>query len=681
MATVSPVPMLNSVLTTSNDNNNDFLNQLRTHLTEIENNFQQTLKHIQQRQPYRANGTDTKKTDPQMRNQFFDVLKEVAAKSNLPFDEPFYRQQFLDNKNSSSSPKVDVLRAKPSLNTDATDQHLSPVNNNRRSQFAPVLSSTPVHQISPNMPIPVDLTLATPSVAPVLTINSTDLPAVPPSAIVPQRANVGRPPRIPRSESNPKKISSPIHEQTEEIITVEQEVQVSSKRRMKTKEILVENNLQVLIEEETEIRTEVVKQVQSTPLRGRKKKVVQDDNNQIPQLEPPPPPPQVEADDQPEVIEVIPAKKTRAGRSKKKQEVEEEVKPTRTASVRSRKDVEVKPARTASVRGRKKQEEEEVAATVAVPAKKTTRSRKLVEPVVNIEEQPPAKLRATPSRGKKKSPVEQQVTPKKSTTKSRKRKVAEEIIENSVESIQPPSPKRRTGRNTKSKISPPIESPPPAPIESEPPVSTRSSRRGKKDVDVPIEKQEEIVLNKKTRNVRGKKVNQPTITDTPITVVDVVMTSVTVSAPTTTIMESSGSKPPRPPVARKKKSLAMPSISQTSPTTPPQSSAQRIQSTSPVNDKPFLPLPLPKSTTRRRPPVAPRPIENVQDDINLEPVSSTTRNVKRTRSSVASTPKRPRRDNLVVTSIPSTPGKKRNKCTCEKRRNRTCDICASALDV
>lgn len=54
--------------------------------------------------------------------------------------------------------KVDVLRAKPSLNTDTTDQHLSPVNNNRRSQFAPVLSSTPVHQISPNMPISVDLT-------------------------------------------------------------------------------------------------------------------------------------------------------------------------------------------------------------------------------------------------------------------------------------------------------------------------------------------------------------------------------------------------------------------------------------------------------------------------------------------------------------------------------------------
>lgn len=73
MATVSPVPMLNSVLTTSNDANHDFVNQLRTHLTEIENQFQQTLKHIQQHQPYTANGIHTKKTDPQIRNQFFDV--------------------------------------------------------------------------------------------------------------------------------------------------------------------------------------------------------------------------------------------------------------------------------------------------------------------------------------------------------------------------------------------------------------------------------------------------------------------------------------------------------------------------------------------------------------------------------------------------------------------------------
>lgn len=96
--------------------------------------------------------------------------------------------------------------------------------------------------------------------------------------------------------------------------------------------------------------------------------------------------------------------------------------------------------------------------------------------------------------------------------------------------FQPPSPKRRTGRNTKPKATtPPVESPPPPPIELEPPVSTRSSRRGKKDVEIAIEKQDDIVLTKKTRAIRGKKVNQPIITDTPITVVDVVMTSVTVS--------------------------------------------------------------------------------------------------------------------------------------------------------
>lgn len=70
-------------------------------------------------------------------------------------------------------------------------------------------------------------------------------------------------------------------------------------------------------------------------------------------------------------------------------------------------------------------------------------------------------------------------------------------------------------------------------IEQEPPpqqpASTRSSRRGKKDIEIPIEKQEDIVLNKKTRTGRGKKPNQPITTDNPITVVDVVMTSVTVS--------------------------------------------------------------------------------------------------------------------------------------------------------
>lgn len=125
----------------------------------------------------------------------------------------------------------------------------------------------------------------------------------------------------------------------------------------------------------------------------------------------------------------------------------------------------------------------------------------------------------------------------------------------------------------------------------------------------------------------------------------------------------------------------MPSIAQTSPSTPP-SSTQRIQSTSPINDKPLLPLPVPKNSTRRRPPEAQRRIDSFDDDGGtLETVSSTSRNQKRTRSSVASTPKRLRRDNLPVAAVPSTPGKKRHKCTCEKRRHRTCDICAAAVDA
>ncbi len=98
---------------------------------------------------------------------------------------------------------------------------------------------------------------------------------------------------------------------------------------------------------------------------------------------------------------------------------------------------------------------------------------------------------------------------------------------------QPPSPKRRGGRNTKSKNSSPVETitTPPL-IEQEPqqqPISVRTSRRGKKDIDIPIEKHEDIVLNKKTRSGRGKKKNEPINTDAPIAVIDVVMTSVTVS--------------------------------------------------------------------------------------------------------------------------------------------------------
>ena len=207
--------------------------------------------------------------------------------------------------------------------------------------------------------------MATPSVAPVLTINSNDLPAVPPSAIVPQRAHIGRPPRIPRSESatQQKKNPSPITEQQEEAVLA-QEIRISSKRRIKTKHEIIEDQVEVIIEQQNEILPEIVKEVHSTPMRGRKKKIVQEDIHVIPQLEPPPLAPALPISE-PE-NEVVP-KKTRGGKSKKKDEQEE-----------------VKPTRTASARGRKKPEE-----TEEVPAplpKKPTRGKKLVEPVTNIEE-------------------------------------------------------------------------------------------------------------------------------------------------------------------------------------------------------------------------------------------------------------------------------------------------------
>jgi len=332
MATTSS-PLF-SVLTSSHDNSDDFVNQLRNHLTQIETNVQQTLNKIQQRKPYTSLSTNTNKLNPQIRNNFFDVLKDVAIKNNLPFDEPFFRQKFLEKRDSSSSPKVDILRARPSITIDTNDQQLSPVNNARRSQFAPVLSSTPVHQTSPITTIPVDLSLATPFVASVLTLNSTDLPAVPPSAIVPQRANLarpaGRPPRIPRRE---KKNSSPIKEQQQEEIVLAKEIRVSSKRRIKTKQEIIEDNIEVIIEQQNEILPDIINQVQSTPLRGRKKKILQENINHIPQLEPPAPLSEQEN-------EIIIPKKTRGGRGKKKDEAE--VKPTRTASVRNRKKQEEK---------------------------------------------------------------------------------------------------------------------------------------------------------------------------------------------------------------------------------------------------------------------------------------------------------------------------------------------------
>jgi hypothetical protein len=71
--TSSPTPILFSVLTSSHDNNDDFVNQLRNHLTQIETNIQQTLNKIQQRRPYSSLSTNTNQIDPQIRNQFFDV--------------------------------------------------------------------------------------------------------------------------------------------------------------------------------------------------------------------------------------------------------------------------------------------------------------------------------------------------------------------------------------------------------------------------------------------------------------------------------------------------------------------------------------------------------------------------------------------------------------------------------
>lgn len=70
MATSS---ILFSVLTSSHDNNEDFVNQLRNHLTQIETNVQETFNKIQQRKPYIPLTTNTNHNDPQIRNQFFDV--------------------------------------------------------------------------------------------------------------------------------------------------------------------------------------------------------------------------------------------------------------------------------------------------------------------------------------------------------------------------------------------------------------------------------------------------------------------------------------------------------------------------------------------------------------------------------------------------------------------------------
>ena len=355
--------MLFSVLSSSHDGADDLVHQLRNRLMQIEANVQQTLNKIRQRQPFTLLTSNTTTIDDKNRKNFLHVLQDVATKHNLPFDESLFRRQVLENNTSSPSPKVDVVRAKPSLIHDVHDAHLSPVNNARRSQFAPVLSSTPVHQTSPIMPISVDLTMATPLVAPAFTMNSTDLSAAPPSAIVPQRANLARaganrPPRLPRGESatRQKKNPSPIREQPAEDATVViEEIRLTSKRRIQTKQEIVEDNVRVIIEQRSEISTDMIKSVQATPLRGRKKKIVQEEPEPIPQLEPPPPPPPAVEEE-----EVRP-KTARVARGKKKGEVAAPV-------------VTSQPMRASSLRNRKKPAE--IRQVTPSPPKKATRNRK-----------------------------------------------------------------------------------------------------------------------------------------------------------------------------------------------------------------------------------------------------------------------------------------------------------------
>jgi hypothetical protein len=210
--------------------------------------------------------------------------------------------------------------------------------------------------------------VATSSVAPALVINSTDLPPVPPSAIVPQRANLkrtmaNRPPRLPRAESvtREKKASSPIQERSfEEETIVTDETRLTSKRRIRTKEHKIElDDVQVVVEQEL-VRIQLV---QTTPLRGRKKKALVDDAHQIPLLEPPAL--LVEQD--------IPVKTLRTGRNKKKQESEL---------------VEVthqQHTRTSSLRQRKKHDDNNeiivIEQVTGILPKKVTRNRKKTEPL------------------------------------------------------------------------------------------------------------------------------------------------------------------------------------------------------------------------------------------------------------------------------------------------------------
>lgn len=65
--------MLLSVLTLSHETNDDFVSQLRTHLSQIESNVQETLNKIQRRTPFAPIGNNPSTADAKARLRFFDV--------------------------------------------------------------------------------------------------------------------------------------------------------------------------------------------------------------------------------------------------------------------------------------------------------------------------------------------------------------------------------------------------------------------------------------------------------------------------------------------------------------------------------------------------------------------------------------------------------------------------------
>ena len=197
--------------------------------------------------------------------------------------------------------------------------------------------------------------MATPSVASVLTVNANDLPAIPPSAIVPQRANLtrttaSRPPRAPRanSASRQKKPASPIKEQTNETeLIITEEVHVMSRRRIRTQQNIITEDVQVVLERSDQI---IKSSVQATPLRGRKKKTIAEDVPDVSPLE-------IPVSVEPEIL----PKPTRAARGKKKEPIATVDQEVRSSSVRQRKKEEPVP---------------NVPEIPTSPAKKSTRGRK-----------------------------------------------------------------------------------------------------------------------------------------------------------------------------------------------------------------------------------------------------------------------------------------------------------------